>query len=211
LANLENAFYPITAPPQAGKPQDWLATGRAFALNTLPMDAEWMLIVREDYNGQTFWRLYLKARYQDGSQGMPLTRAPWDMNARYSNDTLAFEAGGKYAPIPEGYWVDFTALALRYNWERLPSLQNWRAFYPATRFNQFILPGNLDWDSAMAQLYPPEALVTATGLPTFTPTHTPTITPRWRWASLTFTPTPTPILSVTPRPTWTPLPGTNQP
>ena len=25
------------------------------------------------FNGQTYWRVYLKARYQDGSMGMPLT------------------------------------------------------------------------------------------------------------------------------------------
>lgn len=211
LANLENAFYPITDPPTAGMPQDWLTTGRAFALNPLPLNAGWMLVVREDYSGQTFWRLFVRARFQDGSQGLPIRVSPWDLNARYTNDIIAFEQGGRTGSIPAGYWIDFTEIANRYGWERLPALQNWRSYYRAARFNLFAFREGLDWVAAMAQLYPPEALATPTGLPTYTPTATPTVTPRWRWATLTFTPTPTSFETPTPRPTWTQLSGTNQP
>jgi hypothetical protein len=51
---------------------DWLYTGRAFSLNPLILSAGWMAAVREDFNGQTYWRLYLKARFQDGSAGIRL-------------------------------------------------------------------------------------------------------------------------------------------
>ncbi len=75
LANLENAFVPLTSPLSPGLAEDWLYTGRGIAANALPLNAGWMAVVREDYGSQTYWRLYLKTRYQDGSQGMPLRAA----------------------------------------------------------------------------------------------------------------------------------------
>jgi len=83
LSSLENAYVALTEPPTPSMDENWLMTGRAIALNPLPLYAGWMAIVREDFDGQTYWRLYLKARFQDGSQGAPLMQHPWNLNARY--------------------------------------------------------------------------------------------------------------------------------
>jgi len=201
LDNLEGAYLPLTESPPPNMLHDWLYTGRAIAVNSIPLSAGWMAIVKENYLGQTYWRVYLKARYQDGSQGQPLTQAPWDLSSRYSGDPQIYEQGGMQAPIPKGYWVDFTEIARRYGWMRTPALNNWRSYVLGTNFNLFIHNDGLDWNSAMNELYPPEALATTTKIPTIT--LTPTITPR-RYVSLTPTETPAATLTPTFRPTWTP-------
>jgi TolB protein len=204
LSSLESAYFPLTEPPAPGMENNWLLTGRGFALNPMPLHAGWMILTKEDFNGQTYWRVYLKARYQDGSQGMPVTQTSWDMNARYTGGSRAYEAGGRPGTVLDGYWIDFTELAARYGWERLPALNNWRIFYPAARFNLFIHSSGLDWQSAMAEIYPREALITATSVPTTTPTHT--TTPRTQRMTATLTPSQTPTQTPTHQPTWTPAP-----
>ncbi|PWB73364.1 MAG: hypothetical protein C3F07_09655 [Anaerolineales bacterium] len=193
LASLENAFVPITSSLDPGFGDDWLYTGRAFAINSLMTNAGWMVAVREDFGSQTYWRLYLRAQLQDGSLGEPLRDQPWDLRARYNLDPQVYEQGGTYSDVPPGYWVDVTSLALQYGWERLPALPNWRTYYRGARFTEFALTEGLDWYTAMLQLYPPDVLVTPTRLlpPTLTPTRTPL-------------PTSTPLPTRTPRPTGTP-------
>lgn len=193
LASLENAFVPITTTLDPGFSEDWLYTGRGFAINSLMTNAGWMVAVREDFGSQTYWRLYLRAQLQDGSLGEPLRDLPWDLSARYNLDPKVYEQGGTYSEVPPGYWVDVTALALQYRWERVPALPNWRTFYRGARFSEFALTDGLDWYSAMLQLYPPDVLVTPTKLlpPTITPSRTPL--PTW-----------TPLPTRTPRPTYTP-------
>jgi TolB protein len=205
LSSLESAYIPLTEAPAPTMDDNWLMTGRGFTLNPMPLHAGWMLLIKEDFNGQTYWRVYLKARYQDGSLGLPVTQSSWDLNARYTGGSRAYEAGGRAGAVPSGYWIDFTELASRYGWERMPALNNWRTFYPAARFNQFILPAGLDWPSAMAEVYPPEALMTATPVPT--PTATLTTTPKSpaRLAP-TASATQIPTQTLTNQPTWTPAP-----
>ena len=195
LASLENAFVPITTSLDPGFGEDWLYTGRAFAINSLMTNAGWMVAVREDFGAQTYWRLYLRAQLQDGSLGEPLRDLPWDLSARYNLDPKIYEQGGKYSEVPAGYWVDVTALAIQYGWERVPALPNWRTFFRGARFTEFTLTGGLDWYSAMLELYPPDVLVTPTRVlpPTITPSRTPL--PTW-----------TPLPTRTPRPTRTPTP-----
>ena len=217
LASLENAFVPLTSDLDPGFGEDWLYTGRAFAINSLMTNAGWMVAVREDFGAQTYWRLYLRAQVQDGTLGAPLHDLPWDLRARYNLDPQVYEQGGKYSEVPPGYWVDITSLAAQYGWERVPALPNWRTFFRGARFTEFTLTGGLDWYSAMLQLYPPDVLVTPTRLlpPTLTPTRTPTATstptntrtPRpTRTPTATRTPSPTPGPSNTP--TITPTPPT---
>jgi len=166
LASLENAFVPFTGPLPPGRGEDWLYTGRAFSLPTVYLNAGFMAVVREPYGGATYWRLYLRARFQDGSQGRPLYDRPWDFNARFSGDTAAYEAGGRLAgQVPAGYWVDFTATAREYGWERLPALANWRSYYPGALFNEFVITSGLDWRTAMLQLYPPSIFAQPTPAP----------------------------------------------
>ncbi len=205
LASLENAFIPLTTNLDPGLEEDWLYTGRAFTINPLMVDTGWMVTLREDVGAQTYWRVYIRAMVQDGSLGEPIHNAPWNLNARYELDPRAYEQGGKYAAVPSGYWVDMTALAAAYNWERQPALPNWRTYYRGSRFTEFALTGGLDWYTAMRELYPVEALITPTRVlpPSLTPTRTftPTETPR-----PTRTPRPTSTASLSPTPTDTPGP-----
>ena len=193
LANLENAFIPLTASLDPGMGNDWLYTGRAFALNSLISNAGWMVTVRHEIGQQTYWQLYLYAQVQDGSMGIPLHEPIWDLNARYSLDPANYEMGGKFAPVPSGYWVDFTSLAQNFGWQRLPALSNWRNFYQGTRFNEFVRTDNLSWYEAMLELYPPEILVTPTAVlpPTATPSPLPRATSTPRPTRTPYTPVPT--------------------
>jgi TolB protein len=203
LSSLENAYTPLTEPPNPDMESNWLFTGRAIAVNPVSVQAGWMVIVKEDYEGQTYWRIFLKARFQDGSMGKPMTQQPWDINARYLGKPTSFENGGQYGPVQGGYWVDFTEIAARYGWERLPSLPDWRDYYSAIRFNQYVMTDGLDWHQAMAEVYPPEALVTSTEVPTATSTPTETVTP----GGIVRTPSRTPTVTLTPtlNPTFTPV------
>ncbi len=199
---------PLTAALDPGMGNDWLYTGRAFAFTSLPMSAGWIVVRREDFGTQTYWRVYLRARFQDGSVGAPLSAQPWDFSSRYSGDTSAYEQGGLLAEaIPSGYWVDFTQFAAAFGWQRLPALLLWRFSFPASRFNEYALKDRLDWRAAMLELYPPEALVTPTAL--VPPTRTLTPTPRgYRTPTPTATSTPRPTLTpISPTPTSTPLPA----
>ena len=178
LSVLENAFVPLTAPLSPGMGEDWLYTGRGIAFNPAPLNAGWMAIIAEQFGGETYWRVYLRARLQDGSQGKPLFDRPWDFATRYNGDPIYYEKGGTLvSDIPSGYWIDFTALAAGFNWHRLPALSTWRSAYQAARFNEFVLLEGQDWRTAMLELYPPEALVTPTVAAP--PTLTPTPSPRW--------------------------------
>lgn len=200
LSSLENAYTPLTSSLDPGEGQDWLYTGRAFSINPLTMNAGWMVTTREDIDGQTYWRIYLRTVAQDGSQGEPLRVLPWDLTSRYNLDPLTYEQGGSYASaIPSGFWVDFTATARKFSWQRIPALSNWRSYFKGTQFNEFVLTGGLDWRAAMLQVYPLDVFVTPTVV--IPPSRTPTETPKgYRYKTATPTVTFTPTM----RPTNTP-------
>ena len=166
LAELENAYVPITSPLSPGIVQDWHYTGRAISIPTAALQTGVLLACKEEISGLTYWRLFLKTHLQDGSQGKPITRLPWDFDARYSGDMTAYEQGGKNGSLPSGYWIDLTDVLSTQGWERLPADRSWRTYYPASHFNEFVITDELTWQEAMTQLYPPEALVTPTFVPT---------------------------------------------
>ena len=209
LASLENAFVPLTTDLDPGLEEDWLYTGRAFTINSLMANAGWMVALREDVGAQTYWRIYIRTTVQDGSLGEPIHNAPWNLSARYELDPRTYEQGGEYAPVPTGYWVDITALAATYGWERLSALPNWRTYYGGARFSEFALTHGLTWYSAMQELYPVEALITPTRVlpPSLTPTNTATLTPTkrpTRTPRITLTPSLSPTPTSTKIPTGTP-------
>lgn len=217
LGTLENAFIGMNDPmPPGFAYQDWLYTGRAFAINPAARQAGWVEVVREDFGGETYWRVYVRAVRQDGSLGEPLRARPWDFEARYLGTPAVYDSGGALkASIPTGYYVDFTELAEDEGFHRLPAMANWRTYFPGARFNEFAHTDGMTWDEAMLLVYPPEAILTPTPFrtPTTTPTLTrvPTATPWWwRWltpqptrtptATRTSTATPTLVLLGTPTP-----------
>ena len=67
LGNLENAYLPITTPSLPEFNENWLYTGRAVAINPTPVSAGWITLLREDINGQTYWRMLVRCLYQDAS------------------------------------------------------------------------------------------------------------------------------------------------
>ncbi len=142
LSSLDSAFLPLGYLLPPDRQQDWLYTGRAFELHNALLGAGWMALVREQVDGQTYWRVYLKTADQAGGPGRPLTELPWDL-----------AAGQSAASASGGAWVDFTALAADYGFERLPALSNWRSYYQGALFNQFALRAGLTWEEAMLQIY----------------------------------------------------------
>jgi TolB protein len=207
LASLDEAFVGLNDPlPPGFAYNDWLYTGRAFAFEEAAYESGWVEVVPEPIGGLMYWRVYVKAAWQDGTLGEPLPERPWDFNARFRGDPSDYDQGGRERDAtPNGYYVDFTALAAAHGFERQPALNNWRAFFPGTRFTEFAYTEGLNWRTAMMQLYPLEAIVTPTPFssPTRTPTNTPwpTWTPWWwQWRTPTFTPTPSPLPSMTPGP-----------
>ncbi len=153
LGILENTTLPPTFTSMPDIPENWLFTGRAFSLNMAPYEAEWMVVTREEFVGETYWRVWLKCKVQDGTCGEPIQSSVWNFDARFSGDPLAYENGGEVAAPPAGYWMDFTDLALRFGWERLPSLNNWRSYFPGIQFNTFVLRQGLTWKQALLEVY----------------------------------------------------------
>jgi len=166
LGTLGNAYIPLTAPPDPKQAMSWLYTGRGFTLSDLPRQAEWMMVVQEDHGAQMYWRVYIRTLSQSGDLGRPLHELAWDFDARYGGTYLEYEQGGAMAQaLPNGYWVDFTALAAEYGWERLPALPLWQSVFPSSRFHEFAFREGLTWKAAMLEIYPPEALYTPTAVP----------------------------------------------
>jgi TolB protein len=158
LAELDDAYLPLTATSYPNLVQNWLYTGRAIALNSNALAANWMMVTREDYSGETYWRVWVKCLDQSGACGSPILSHTWDFSSRSSGDLQAYEEGGSLAAIPDGYWIDFTEFARRYGWERLPAQNNWRSYYQGTLYNYFVFREGLTWRQAMLQINSPEAV-----------------------------------------------------
>jgi TolB protein len=159
LATLENAYQPLSGPTDLRFNLDWLFTGRGLMLNDVPRLANWMVVVREDFGTQTFWRIYVRAIKQGGTQGVPMRDLPWDFNARYSGSNYNFENGGAIAnSIPKGYWVDFTDLAQSYGWLRFPAESYWQYSESASRYQYFAYTQGLSLESALKEIYSPEEI-----------------------------------------------------
>jgi hypothetical protein len=233
LNTLDNAAIDINAPPPPSLDfNSWLKTGRAFDIAQAAEQFGWVKITREDFGFHTFWRVWLLAAVQDGTEGEPLRLPPWNLAARYSGRPQPYDAGGEYASVlPPGYFVDFTTLADDYGWSRVQAETNWRQFYPGIMYWRFEHRDGLDWLTAMREIYSAQAVATRTPVPSPTdtptitktptstitstrlPTRTPTVTPTRRptitqtptathWPTITLTPSKTPRPTVTPSGTW---------
>ncbi|MGQ9600896.1 MAG: TolB family protein [Anaerolineae bacterium] len=145
----------------------WHKAGRALdlALEFKVDGVDQMLVVREDLGDHVYWRLYLRAALQDGTQGKPLKDNPWLFwwHIVPDQDAEAYNAGGKRLPIPDGYYVDITALAKRHGWERIASYAivgdyHWQTDSNGTEYWHYERTDGLQWWEAMRQIYPLETL-----------------------------------------------------
>lgn len=123
-----------------------------------------LVIVREDIGQRTYWRLFIRCRNQDGSQGRPLTLRPWVFwfVLDKEKEPEAYEAGGRPTFIPLGYYEDFTAIARRHGWHRIPAFEeedyDWRRDSLGREFWHYQKTDGLTWYQAMRQIYPEEIL-----------------------------------------------------
>ncbi len=190
LSTLQDAFWDINRLPEPGEERrNWLMTGRAFGINRnaivgFPAPIE---VAREDIGINTYWRIFVRVAdsAQNGDLGEPLRRMPWDFQAREQRDVQAYDEGGRLRQqMSEGYYVDFTQLALDYGWERMPAGSDWRANINAVNYWMFRKTDGLDWFTAMREIYTEGSLIN------FAPTAAPT-QPGLTAATLTALP-PTP-------------------
>lgn len=137
----------------------WHKAGRAIDTRLEYLDSggrNLLQIAREDELGEVYWRIYIRASAQDGSMGEPLKDAPWDFSYR-ARAQVAPEQGGMQAPVSYGYYVDFTALAHDYGWDRISSHDdpdfNWRSNMLATEYWHYQKTDGLGWYDAMRELY----------------------------------------------------------
>lgn len=160
LGTISEAFRHIAFANDASAYGSWHKAGRAFDMlfefhNTA---GEPLLeVVREDMSGETYWRLYLRCARQDGSQGEPLKVNPWDLSYR-ARVLESPEAGGHLKPIPNGYYVDLTALAWEYGWDRISAHHeedfHWTWHFKALEYWHHERRDGLGWYEAMLEVYP---------------------------------------------------------
>jgi TolB protein len=159
LGTLSEAFRHIAFANDASAYGSWHKAGRAFDTLFEVYDAagEPLLeVVREDMSGETYWRLYLRCARQDGSQGEPIKVNPWDLSYR-ARAVESPEEGGQLKPIPNGYYVDLTALAWEYGWDRISAHHeedfDWTWHFKALEYWHYEKREDLGWYEAMLEVY----------------------------------------------------------
>ncbi len=169
LSHLSEAARPVDFQISTASYTSWHKAGRAFdtLFNYSAGGRTVLYISPELIGGRLFWRLYLRATQQDGTQGTPLIAPVFNPSSR----TLF--------PPPNGYYVDFTALAAKHGWRRIAAQEretfNWRENLLALEYWHFEQRGGLSWYAAMAlvhdqrtleRLFTPERLIAAGSRPT---------------------------------------------
>jgi len=165
LETLDDAWWDLERRPSPGEERrNWHMTGRAFSFQRgtilgFPPQVE---VLREEVGVDTVWRVYLRVdeEAQNGQLGEPLRRLPWDFLAATQGDVEAYNQGGRLRRLPpEGYYVDVTALAADYGWQRRPAGTDWRANAAARFYNMFYKPQGMDWYTAMLETHTSGELV----------------------------------------------------
>lgn len=136
----------------------WHKAGRAFDSRLDYTDARGnaLEIVREDQQGETFWRVFLRSSAQDGSMGEPMKEAPWDMGYR-ARWIVGRGEGGVKKPVPYGFYVDLTELAREYGWNRISAQDsedfNWRTNKIGAEYWHFQNQQGMNWYQAIREVY----------------------------------------------------------
>lgn len=157
---LGSSWRPMNHIPRDGQSRrSYHVAGRAIDINQGPYSepGNQVVFVREDIGSITYWRVYIKARAQDGSQGEPLREAPWQLEVGTST------GGAPMEEIPPGYYVDFTTIAQDFGWERVQAIYRWRSFYPDVEWWHFQKTDGLPWWDAMKQVYDEAAIIGSYG------------------------------------------------
>ncbi|CAG0929984.1 Tol-Pal system protein TolB [Thermoflexales bacterium] len=155
-----NTWRSMNHTPREGQSRrSYHVTGRAVDINQTAFQSagDPIVIVREDIGSVTYWRVFIKAKNQDGSMGEPLREAPWLLQ------TGTAEGGRLMETIPPGYYVDFTTLAKDYGWNRVRAIWRWRSYYPDVEWWHFQKTDGLPWWDAMEQVYTEEDIIKSYG------------------------------------------------
>lgn len=161
LGRLADAWRALSYQGEGSAFFSWHKTGRAFdtQMEFRPGGGSTgMVLVREDVGGRTYFRMHLRAGPQDGSVGAPLREAGWSLFARFDGGEEAERDGGaRIATIPGGYYVDFTAMAGAYGWQRIPAITrpsfDWRRDWQAIEYWHYERRDGLTWFEAARQAY----------------------------------------------------------
>jgi TolB protein len=162
MAQLSEAMRPLAFKSPASDYLSWHKAGRAIdLLFTFPTSQGQALeIAREDELGDTYWRLYLRAANQDGSQGEPLRQAVWDLGAEARLRSKG--QGGLVKGMLPGYYVDLSELLRQYGWRRIASHTepafDWHRDYAAIEFWHYQKTDGLSWWQGIQEIYPPKDL-----------------------------------------------------
>lgn len=172
LAKLSDALRDASQNSDTSQYASWHKSGRAIdTLFDYHLDGQLAHeIVREEYSGETYWRIYLRCADQSGRCGRPITATPWNYSARARTE-VAPEQGGIEKANLSGYYVDMTALAREYGWKRISSYDDeeysWTWHFLAFEYWHYQKPlthvsstgiESLDWYQAMQHVYPQETL-----------------------------------------------------
>ncbi len=164
LAILGDSYRVMNHTPRPGQGRiSWHVCGRAIDINQGYLRDGRIELVREDVGGVTYWRVYIRAKEQDGTLGEPLRVLPWDLSARNAGGLAAAQGGEPKGEVPEGYYVDFTRLAADYGWERRNALSNWRNSWFDIEWWHFQKTEGLSWYDCMVEIYDVEEIAESYG------------------------------------------------
>jgi TolB protein len=158
LGSLSEAARPLDLKTDESDFLSWHKAGRAI-------DTLWdyylaagrmMEVAREDILGKTYWRMYLRAAKQDGTQGEPLREVLWDVSA--PTRQRVYPRGGIVRGVPQGYYVDMTELMRQYGWQRIPSLANWQRDFYALEYWHYQKEDGLTWWESIHEIYTPQQI-----------------------------------------------------
>jgi TolB protein len=163
LGRLSEAIRALNFYSDASAYASWHKAGRAFdtLLDFYNSEGPLLELARENMSGDTYWRVYLRCVKQDGSQGRPLMVSPWD-HTYEGRQVRGKGRGGAPEPLPRGYYVDFTALAQLYGWQRISAHDapdfHWHDSFKAMEYWHFQKTDDLTWLQAMQQIWEPETV-----------------------------------------------------
>jgi TolB protein len=164
LGTISEALRPVDFASDESDYLSWHKTGRAIdTLFELGWRGQYKMleVVREDWHGDVYWRLWLRCRVQDGTCGEPLVDAAWDYtyDARW---TRAPGEGGHPKPFQTGYYVDFTTLAEDEGWDRIPSYEapdfDWRSNTVGMEYWHYQITHGLTWYESVREVYSPATI-----------------------------------------------------